>query len=41
MWPDIPKGPLSVCRARASFSSKELLHFWDDEDVLQFKVRVA
>ncbi|XP_036057007.1 peroxisomal acyl-coenzyme A oxidase 3 isoform X2 [Onychomys torridus] len=36
-WPDIPKGPLSAYRARASFSSKELLLFWDGEDVLQFK----
>lgn len=41
LWPDIPKGPLSVCRARASFSSKELLLFWDNKDVLQFKVRVT
>lgn len=39
LWPDIPKGPLSVYRARASFSSKELLLFWDDQDVVEFKVR--
>lgn len=37
LWPDTPKGPLSAYRARASFSSKELLLFWDGEDVLQFK----
>lgn len=37
LWPDIPKGPLSVYRARASFSSKELLLFWDDQDVVEFK----
>lgn len=41
LWPDTPKGPLSAYRARASFSSKELLLFWDGEDVLQFKVRSA
>ncbi|XP_037064766.1 peroxisomal acyl-coenzyme A oxidase 3 isoform X2 [Peromyscus leucopus] len=37
LWPDTPKGPLSAYRARASFSSKELLLFWDGEDALQFK----
>ncbi|KAL6040096.1 hypothetical protein STEG23_000097, partial [Scotinomys teguina] len=37
LWPDIPKGPLSAYRARASFNSKELMLFWDGEDVLQFK----
>ncbi|CAO2640178.1 Peroxisomal acyl-coenzyme A oxidase 3 [Lemmus lemmus] len=37
LWPDIPKGPLSVYRARASFSSRELKFFWDDKDMLQFK----
>lgn len=41
LWPDIPKGPLSVYRARASFSSKELLLFWDDQDVIEFKVRAT
>ncbi|XP_040602894.1 peroxisomal acyl-coenzyme A oxidase 3 isoform X3 [Mesocricetus auratus] len=37
LWPDIPRGPLSAYRERASFSSKELLLFWDGEDVLHFK----
>ncbi|XP_055479857.1 peroxisomal acyl-coenzyme A oxidase 3 [Psammomys obesus] len=37
LWPDTPKGPLSAYRARASFSSKELLLFWDGQDVLHFK----
>ncbi|KAL1789364.1 Peroxisomal acyl-coenzyme A oxidase 3 [Sigmodon hispidus] len=37
LWPDLPKGPLSAYRERASFSSKELLLFWDGEDVLHFK----
>lgn len=41
LWSDIPKGPLSAYRARASFKSKELLLFWDGQDVLDFKVRSA
>lgn len=41
LWSDIPKGPLSAYRARASFNSGELLLFWDGEDVLHFKVRAA
>uniref|UniRef100_A0A8I6G857 Acyl-coenzyme A oxidase n=1 Tax=Rattus norvegicus TaxID=10116 RepID=A0A8I6G857_RAT len=37
LWSDIPKGPLSAYRARASFNSKELMLFWDGQDVLDFK----
>lgn len=37
LWSDIPKGPLSAYRARASFNSKELLLFWDGQDILDFK----
>ncbi|XP_029419280.1 peroxisomal acyl-coenzyme A oxidase 3 isoform X2 [Nannospalax galili] len=38
LWPDVPRGPLSTYRARASFSYRELLLFWEGEDVLRFKV---
>lgn len=41
LWSDIPKGPLSAYRARASFNSKELMLFWDGQDILDFKVRSA
>uniref|UniRef100_A0A250YKR3 Acyl-coenzyme A oxidase n=1 Tax=Castor canadensis TaxID=51338 RepID=A0A250YKR3_CASCN len=37
LWSDLPKGPLSVYRERASFSCRELLLFWEGEDVLRFK----
>lgn len=37
LWSDIPKGPLSAYRARASFNSKELMLFWDGQDILDFK----
>uniref|UniRef100_A0A8C6RWW3 Acyl-coenzyme A oxidase n=1 Tax=Nannospalax galili TaxID=1026970 RepID=A0A8C6RWW3_NANGA len=37
LWPDVPRGPLSTYRARASFSYRELLLFWEGEDVLRFK----
>ncbi|XP_051020743.1 peroxisomal acyl-coenzyme A oxidase 3 [Acomys russatus] len=37
LWPDVPEGPLSAYRARASFSSEELLLFWDGPDMLHFK----
>ncbi|GAB1289582.1 Peroxisomal acyl-coenzyme A oxidase 3 [Apodemus speciosus] len=37
LWSDIPKGPLSAYRARASFNSKELQLFWDGQDALHFK----
>lgn len=39
LFPDAPRGPLRACRARASFSWKELALFWDGEDVLRLKVR--
>jgi hypothetical protein len=41
LWSDLPKGPLSVYRERASFSCRELLLFWEGEDVLRFKVRLG
>nr|XP_045017379.1 peroxisomal acyl-coenzyme A oxidase 3 isoform X3 [Jaculus jaculus] len=37
LWPDFPQGPLSACRARASFSYKELQLFLEGEDILRFK----
>ncbi|XP_057562768.1 peroxisomal acyl-coenzyme A oxidase 3 isoform X3 [Hippopotamus amphibius kiboko] len=35
--PDLPRGPLHVARARASFPWKELALFWEGEDTLRFK----
>ncbi|KAM5272465.1 peroxisomal acyl-coenzyme A oxidase 3 [Ctenodactylus gundi] len=37
LWPDLPRGPLSAYRARASFSPRELGLFLEGEDVLRFK----
>lgn len=37
--PDVPEGLLRAYRARASFSSEELLLFWDGPDILHLKVR--
>lgn len=35
--PDVPEGLLRAYRARASFSSEELLLFWDGPDILHLK----
>ncbi|XP_012579511.1 PREDICTED: peroxisomal acyl-coenzyme A oxidase 3 [Condylura cristata] len=35
--PDLPPGPLQACRARASFSWRELALFLEGEDLLRFK----
>ncbi|XP_042528634.1 peroxisomal acyl-coenzyme A oxidase 3 [Dipodomys spectabilis] len=36
-WPALPRGPLSAHRARASFCSRELLLFWEGEEIVRFK----
>ncbi|MBZ3890384.1 Peroxisomal acyl-coenzyme A oxidase 3 [Sciurus carolinensis] len=37
LWPDLPRGPLSRYRARASFSGAALQLFLEGEDVVRFK----
>ncbi|XP_014841566.1 PREDICTED: peroxisomal acyl-coenzyme A oxidase 3 [Poecilia mexicana] len=37
---DLPSGPLDAYRNKASFSWKEMLHFIDGEEILQFKHHV-
>lgn len=41
LWPDLPRGPLSSYRARASFSAAALQLFLEGEDVVRFKVRLG
>ncbi|MEQ2307217.1 acyl-Coenzyme A oxidase [Ameca splendens] len=37
---DLPRGPLDAYRNKASFNWKEMLHFIDGEEMLQFKQHV-
>lgn len=38
LLPDLPNGPLSGYRRKASFNWKDMVMFLDDEDIIAFKV---
>eukprot|EP00079_Xenopus_tropicalis_P012089 XP_002938687.2 PREDICTED: peroxisomal acyl-coenzyme A oxidase 3 [Xenopus tropicalis] len=40
LLPDLPHGPLSEYRRRASFNWKEMVFFLDDEELIQFKKEI-
>ncbi|CAH2299732.1 peroxisomal acyl-coenzyme A oxidase 3 [Pelobates cultripes] len=40
LLPDLPNGPLSEYRKKASFNWKEMVFFLDDEDIVQFKNKI-